>query len=134
MVMSNPDRWNFEKRPGFEKSHSRTWVTLQLVELLAAQGFFFDQDMLWNGEYSMPLKKRVAGRLGHLNNAQSVELLRSLLPESLRFVMAAHLSEANNTPELVERELSGIMDGAECQYDIASQHKVSDWISVGDLC
>lgn len=96
--------------------------------------FNHDLDMLWNGEYSMPLKKRVAGRLGHLNNTQSVDLLRSLLPGSLRFVMAAHLSESNNTPELVERELSAIMVEAECQYDIASQHKVSEWISVGELC
>ena len=96
--------------------------------------FNHDLDMLWNGEYSMPLKKRVAGRLGHLNNTQSVDLLRSLLPGSLRFVMAAHLSESNNTPELVERELSAIMDESECQYDIASQHKVSEWISVGELC
>ena len=91
-------------------------------------------DMLWNVEYSMPLKKRVAGRLGHLNNIQSVDLLRSLLPGSLRFVMAAHLSESNNTPELVDRELSRIMDGSQCRYGIAGQHSVSEWISLGQIC
>jgi phosphoribosyl 1,2-cyclic phosphodiesterase len=96
--------------------------------------FNHDLDMLWNGEYSMSLKKRVAGRLGHLNNGQSTDLLKSLLPGNLRFVMAAHLSESNNTEQLVESELLQVMDGNDCQFGIASQHQASEWISVGQIC
>lgn len=95
--------------------------------------FNHDLDMLWNGEYSMPLKKRVASRLGHLNNGQSCELLQTLMPGELRFVMAAHLSESNNTMQLVEGELARVMDGNDCQYRIASQDTVSEWISLGAI-
>ena len=93
--------------------------------------FNHDLDMLWNGQYAASLKRRVAGRLGHLNNDQSCNLLKSLLPGSLRFVMAAHLSESNNTPDIVDQQLSATMNDFDCQYDIAEQDKVSDWYSLG---
>jgi len=93
--------------------------------------FNHDLDMLWGGEYAASLKSRVAGRLGHLNNDQSCDLLKSLLPGSLRFVMAAHLSESNNTPDIVEQQLLAIMDGFDCQYEIAEHDKVSAWYSLG---
>lgn len=93
--------------------------------------FNHDLDMLWNGTYSLPLKKRVSGRLGHLNNAQSAELLKILLSSgSLRFVLAAHLSESNNTPALVEEHLTALTDGMTCRYDIAMQGAVSNWYTV----
>jgi len=96
--------------------------------------FNHDLDMLWNGEYAVPLKRRVAGRLGHLNNQQSCDLLKSLLPGSLRFVMAAHLSESNNSEEIVEQQLSDIANDYDCQYQIASQDEVSNWCSLERLC
>lgn len=96
--------------------------------------FNHDIDMLWNGDYAWPLKKRVAGRLGHLNNNQSGDLLKSLLPGSLRFVMAAHLSESNNTREIVEQQLTAVTDGHDCGYLIATQDQVSGWYSLEQLC
>ena len=96
--------------------------------------FNHDLDMLWNGEYAPPLKQRVAGRLGHLNNRQSVELIKNLLPGALRFVMAAHLSESNNSADIVEQELTAAMNGHDCHYQIAEQDRVSDWCSLDKLC
>jgi len=96
--------------------------------------FNHDLDMLWNGEYAVSLKKRVAGKLGHLNNEQSCGLIKSLLPGPLRYVMAAHLSESNNSPEIVEQQLSAAMGDFDCQYAIAVQDKVSDWYSLEQLC
>ena len=58
-----------------------------------------DSDMLWAGPYPYHLKRRVAGDHGHLSNAQTHGLLRSL-DRSVRTVVLMHLSQTNNTPEL----------------------------------
>ncbi len=58
-----------------------------------------DEAMLWDGPYPMRLKKRVASRYGHLSNAQSHDLLRSVLPSGVKRVFLSHLSETNNSPE-----------------------------------
>lgn len=96
--------------------------------------FNHDLDMLWDGDYAPALKKRVAGRLGHLNNTQSMELLESMKSGPLRFVLAAHLSESNNCAELVSDQLSQALGQYDCDYAIAKQDQVSDWFSVGELC
>jgi phosphoribosyl 1,2-cyclic phosphodiesterase len=59
-----------------------------------------DINMLWNGSYHYLLKKRVAGPLGHLSNAQCGELLPCLIKSGTEKVLLAHLSKENNTPEL----------------------------------
>ena len=96
--------------------------------------FNHDLDMLLSGEYPPSLKQRVSGRLGHLNNSQSSSLLKSLLPGPLRYVMAAHLSESNNSYEIVEQQLARVIDDYDCQFDIAAQDQVSDWVSLGQVC
>ena len=95
--------------------------------------FNHDLNMLWSGGYPEALKRRVAGRLGHLNNEQSADLLKAILPGALRFVVAAHLSESNNLTDLVAQQLSSVLHGSDCQYSIAAQHKVSDWYSLETL-
>jgi phosphoribosyl 1,2-cyclic phosphodiesterase len=59
-----------------------------------------DLDLLMNGPYTAPLKKRIAGRLGHLSNEASAELLRAMDCSRLQHLVAAHLSQTNNTPQL----------------------------------
>ncbi|MDF2686308.1 MAG: metallo beta lactamase family protein, partial [Clostridia bacterium] len=59
-----------------------------------------DVNMLWNGSYHYLLKKRVAGPLGHLSNAQCGDLLPCLIKNGTEKVLLAHLSKENNTPEL----------------------------------
>ena len=95
--------------------------------------FNHDLNMLWSGDYPESLKRRVAGRLGHLNNEQSSELLRLILPGELRFIVAAHLSESNNLAELVAQQLDAVLNDADCRYSIAAQHTVSDWYSLRAL-
>lgn len=62
--------------------------------------FNHDPDMLENGPYEPPLKRRVAGPLGHLSNAQAADLLGSLDNVRLKHLVLTHLSEKNNTPAL----------------------------------
>lgn len=56
-----------------------------------------DSEMLANGPYPQALKQRVGGRFGHLSNSQAGDLLTSLDTARLRHIVAAHLSEQNNT-------------------------------------
>ena len=79
-----------------------------------------DREMLEDGPYPPSLKHRVGGPLGHLSNAQAADLLRSLDKQWLQHLVAAHLSEKNNTPALARVALAEAMD---CD---------ADWVRVAD--
>jgi len=68
--------------------------------------FNYDQDMLEAGPYPYPLKQRVSGDLGHLSNEQSIYLLSQINTTGLSCLIAAHISENNNSTGIVERHLS----------------------------
>ena len=65
-----------------------------------------DLDMLMEGPYPVSLKHRVSGRFGHLCNADAGRLVAALELSRLRHLIAAHLSQQNNKPELAVRALS----------------------------
>jgi len=69
-----------------------------------------DRDLLYHGPYPWPLKQRIASRLGHLGNHQTVEAVERLRSSSLRAVVALHLSAENNTPGLVCDILGGCVE------------------------
>jgi phosphoribosyl 1,2-cyclic phosphodiesterase len=79
-----------------------------------------DPAMLAGGPYSTSLKARVGGPLGHLSNAQAAGLLERIDTSRLQHVVAAHLSEKNNHPELARTALAAVLGCA------------SDWIGVAD--
>lgn len=56
-----------------------------------------DEDMLWQGKYPYPLKKRIGGVCGHLSNVQCGRLLAER--GNVEFAVLSHLSRENNTPE-----------------------------------
>jgi phosphoribosyl 1,2-cyclic phosphodiesterase len=54
-----------------------------------------------NREYPDVLKKRIAGKLGHLANEQTAEFLHAMAEvDQDRWVWLAHLSEENNKPSI----------------------------------
>ena len=59
-----------------------------------------DREMLFAGPYPPYLKQRISGGQGHLSNDQSASLLGDVLHEGLKYVLLAHLSARNNTPEM----------------------------------
>jgi phosphoribosyl 1,2-cyclic phosphodiesterase len=59
-----------------------------------------DPRMLRDGPYPWELKQRVRGRLGHLSNGDSANLLQRIVSDELQAVILAHMSETNNRPEL----------------------------------
>jgi phosphoribosyl 1,2-cyclic phosphodiesterase len=68
-----------------------------------------DLDMLMNGPYPPGLKRRVSGRFGHLDNRQAANLLAQLDCSRLKHIIAAHLSQQNNRPELAAEALARVL-------------------------
>jgi phosphoribosyl 1,2-cyclic phosphodiesterase len=59
----------------------------------------YDPEMLRTGYYPPYIKARIAGRDGHLSNAQSAKFAHELIATGTKNLILAHLSENNNTPE-----------------------------------
>jgi hypothetical protein len=93
--------------------------------------FNHDHDALWRGSYPEAVKRRIASSLGHLNNNQAAELLRELGRPELQWVMALHLSEANNSRVEVGRALQAAL-GADhpAATHLASQDEASGWLEI----
>ena len=89
-----------------------------------------DAHMLAEGGYPAMLKARVGGAYGHLNNDQAAQLLSEIKHPGLRHVIAAHLSQQNNTPLRAQRALA---DSLGCGIDwigVADQGEGLDWRSL----
>ncbi|MHB1092639.1 MBL fold metallo-hydrolase [Thiobacillus sp.] len=89
-----------------------------------------DATMLESGPYPVSLKRRVGGRFGHLENAQSAALLDKLKHNTLQCVMAAHVSRKNNTAALAQRALAQALDCADEDVRVACQTAGFDWIRI----
>jgi phosphoribosyl 1,2-cyclic phosphodiesterase len=95
--------------------------------------FNHDRDMLANGPYPAPLKKRVGGDRGHLSNDQAADMLRRMASEKLHTLVLAHLSEKNNTPELAlaaARAALGELGLGHVRVLVASQHEIGENVEV----
>jgi phosphoribosyl 1,2-cyclic phosphodiesterase len=89
-----------------------------------------DLDLLWNGSYPFALKQRVAGRFGHLDNRTAAAMVKNLERGNLRHVIAAHLSEHNNTPALAVAALSDALGCEPSWIGVASQRDGFAWRDV----
>src|SRR4051794_23138564 len=79
-----------------------------------------DSGMLAGSDYPYPLKQRIAGRFGHLCNEGAAALLAAIDTTRLKHIIAAHLSQQNNTPDKARAALAGALS---CE---------PDWIGVAD--
>jgi phosphoribosyl 1,2-cyclic phosphodiesterase len=86
-----------------------------------------DVAMLAAGPYAAALKRRVGGELGHLSNDQAAALLAALDTARLRHVIALHLSEINNSPELAQAALAGVLGCLPDEVAVAEQQAGLDW-------
>lgn len=97
-----------------------------------------DIDMLKNGTYPYPLKKRILGENGHLSNDTAGKLLAWVICQNsrLRNVFLGHLSKENNTPVTAFETVKGILDeynietGKEVNLYLASRDKVERLIEL----
>lgn len=88
-----------------------------------------DLDMLWKGRYPAALKRRIAGNLGHLANAQALEFLDAVTHEDLQHVLVGHISEENNCPRLIG-ELYQDVSASVGNLELATQASGSDWVEI----
>jgi phosphoribosyl 1,2-cyclic phosphodiesterase len=79
-----------------------------------------DEAMLAGGYYPATLKRRIASRYGHLCNEAAAALLRAIDTSRLQHLVAAHLSQHNNSAALARAALASALgcDG--------------EWIGVAD--
>ena len=87
-----------------------------------------DRYMLANSSYPPSLKQRIGGSFGHLSNETAAEILSLLDKSRLKTVVGAHLSQQNNTPELVHEALSSVTTGNGIDVMIACQEEGFGWI------
>lgn len=89
-----------------------------------------DSDMLAASAYPAFLKHRVGGNYGHLSNAAAGHIARAVHHTGLRHVVAAHLSEQNNRPELARRALADALGASEADMLTATAAEGSPWLDV----
>jgi phosphoribosyl 1,2-cyclic phosphodiesterase len=86
-----------------------------------------DATMLAEGTYPASLKARIGGRFGHLDNAAAAAIVAAIDTTRLKHIVAAHLSQQNNTPAHARTALSGALGCAGDWIGIADQALGFDW-------
>jgi len=111
--------------------HATPHVLAQLagVDALLLE-FNHDSDMLAGSSYPYFLKRRVGGALGHLSNTDAAAIARAVLHDGLRHVVAAHLSEQNNRPEIVRRAMAEALGASEHEMLAADASEGSPWLDL----
>ena len=88
-----------------------------------------DVELLAQSRYPDFLKRRVGGQHGHLSNVQAAAALGALRHDRLNTVVAAHLSERNNRPDLVSRAFAAVLGCGEADVLLAERHGLG-WLDV----
>jgi phosphoribosyl 1,2-cyclic phosphodiesterase len=91
--------------------------------------FNYDPSMLKKSKYPDSLKKRISSPFGHLSNDAARKLLKNIFHDKLQVIVAAHLSQKNNTPELVNCALDSFINDF-LRTIIADQREPTGWISL----
>jgi phosphoribosyl 1,2-cyclic phosphodiesterase len=87
-----------------------------------------DPEMLEKGSYPWPLKRRISGGWGHLANETAAQIATALRASGLTQVVAAHLSEQNNRPELARAALAVAMGCEPGDIVVADGMIGCDWL------
>ncbi|KAG8153921.1 MBL fold metallo-hydrolase [Burkholderia catarinensis] len=90
-----------------------------------------DTAMLAASRYPQSLKARIGGNHGHLSNDAAADILASLERSRLRHLVAAHLSQQNNLPELARQAFGGVLGTSGEDVIVATQDAGFDWLMLG---
>jgi phosphoribosyl 1,2-cyclic phosphodiesterase len=89
-----------------------------------------DAALLSTGPYPPSLKSRIGSRDGHLENTLAGRLLAQLDRSCLQHVVAAHLSQTNNTPALARAALANAAGANNDEIVVATQANGFDWLKL----
>lgn len=78
-----------------------------------------DVEMVKEGPYPYPLKQRILSRRGHLSNMDCAALAVRLAESGTKYILLAHLSETNNTPDTAYDEVFGALAGSGVKIAVA---------------
>ena len=95
--------------------------------------FNFDYDLLKKSNYPKSLKERISSPVGHLSNKSSFRLLKKIISDRLKVVVAAHLSKKNNSSNIVEKEFSRNIEKGATELIIATQDQPTKWINLTEF-
>lgn len=88
-----------------------------------------DADLLDRSSYPPFLKRRVGGLYGHLSNAAAGEIVRAVRHGALTRLVAAHLSQQNNRPELARQAMLEVL-GSSAEVVVADAGSGTCWLKV----
>lgn len=90
-----------------------------------------DVDLLATSRYPASVKARIGGRFGHLCNGTAAQVLAATHHAGLRHIVAAHLSEQNNRPDLAQQALADACGANAEDIVVADPRHGFAWLSVG---
>jgi len=103
--------------------------TVKEIKALVIE-FNHDKNMLIDSDYPQSLKDRVSGMYGHLENMESIKLIKSINYRDVKWIAAAHLSEKNNDENLVKRLISDATQKDNESIKVIDQMNGLDWLSI----
>ena len=86
-----------------------------------------DLELLRDSDYPEHLKQRIASYYGHLSNQQAADMIRQIDVSRLKHLIAAHLSEKNNTPVLARQNLCEALSCSSDWIGIIDQQQGLNW-------
>ncbi|MFT3955973.1 MAG: MBL fold metallo-hydrolase [Piscinibacter sp.] len=89
-----------------------------------------DSTMLAASRYPPSLKARIGGPLGHLSNDTAAQILGQCRRDRLQHLVAAHLSEQNNRPDLAREALAAACGAATQDIVVADPAVGFDWLPI----
>ncbi len=93
-----------------------------------------DVPMLRAGPYPLAQQQRVLSSQGHLANGDALSLAMELATGQLRSLVLAHLSEVNNHPQLLLKEISRRASGLQgLDISLASQYSIGPVLDLSRL-
>lgn len=101
---------------------------LQLCDALILESNH-DSEMLEASSYPFFLKQRVGGQFGHLSNEAAAHIAGSVCHAGLKHLVAAHLSQQNNRPDLVHKAMEQVM-GSHTELVVANATAGTRWIAI----
>ena len=86
--------------------------------------------MIRNSPYPAQIIQRIRSNMGHLSNADMNSLLADLVHPDLQWVVAVHISQENNSEELVRDMARQVLHGHPAQLILADQVRPSPMYSI----
>ena len=90
----------------------------------------YDEEMLRYSDYPVDIKHRIRGIHGHLSNDDAAAFLMDVDRSRLKAVVASHISQNNNAPELARKAMEDVAHPHGIQVIVADQEMGTDWIEL----